>query len=381
MYVLMIALVAIVFNGCKKDDTTSLSSTKKDPIITWANPADITAGTLLSATQLNATADVPGTFVYLPAIGESLAVGANQDLKVSFAPTDVSNYNTTSKTVKINVTAKKDPVITWANPADISFGTLLSATQLNAVADVPGTFVYTPIIGTKLNVGDNQELKVDFTPTVATYNTATKTVKINVKAMPTVTDYDGNVYTTVMIGTHTWTVENLKVTHYRNGDPIPNVTSNTAWTNLTTGAYCWYNNDNANKTPYGALYNWFTVSDSRNIAPEGWHVPTDAEWTTLTTYLGGESVAGGKMKEAGTTHWTSPNASATNENGFTALPSGYRGGYSGTFYDLGDNGYWWSSTANGATNAWYRSMNYYNADCYRYYGNEQNWFAVRLIKD
>jgi uncharacterized protein (TIGR02145 family) len=138
----------------------------------------------------------------------------------------------------------------------------------------------------------------------------------------TVTDIDGNIYHTVTIGTQVWMVENLKTTKYRNGDPIPNVTGN-AWAALTTGAYCWYNNDAATyKATYGALYNWYAVADSRNIAPTGWHVPTDAEWTTLTTFLGGESVAGGKLKETGTNHWTSPNTGATNETGFTALPGG-----------------------------------------------------------
>jgi len=177
----MIALIAVLFHGCKKDDTET--TTKKDPIITWANPADISFGTLLSDIQLNATADVSGTFVYTPAIGTKLNAGTNQDLKVDFTPTDAATYNVASKIVKINVNTKKDPIITWANPADISFGTLLSDIQLNATADVPGTFVYTPAIGTKLNVGTNQDLKVDFTPTdAATYNVVSNTVKINVNA-------------------------------------------------------------------------------------------------------------------------------------------------------------------------------------------------------
>jgi len=181
VYIVMIALIATLFYACKKDDITT--RTKKDPIITWANPADISYGTLLSTKQLNATSDVPGTFVYTPAVGLKLDAGTNQDLKVDFTPTDVATYNKASKTVKINVAAKKDPIITWANPADISYGTLLSATQLNATADVPGTFVYTPEVGVKLDAGINQDLKVDFTPAdAATYNNASKTVKINVAA-------------------------------------------------------------------------------------------------------------------------------------------------------------------------------------------------------
>jgi hypothetical protein len=159
----------------------SQSVTKTTPVITWSNPANINYGTLLSATQLNATANVVGTLIYTPAIGTKLSAGSNQSLKVDFRPTDASDYNSTSKTININV-LKITPVITWSNPADITYGTLLSATQLNATADVDGTFVYTPAIGTKLVAGSNQALKGDFTPTDATdYNSTSKTVYINVQ--------------------------------------------------------------------------------------------------------------------------------------------------------------------------------------------------------
>lgn len=159
----------------------------------------------------------------------------------------------------------------------------------------------------------------------------------------TVTDSDGNVYNTVTIGTQVWMAENLRTTKYKDNTAIPLVTDNTAWTNLSTPGYCWYNNDAAtNKSTYGALYNWYTVNTGK-LCPTGWHVPTDAEWSTLTTCLGGVGVAGGKLKEAGTSHWMSPNVGATNETGFTALPSGYR--YAGgTFEYNGLGGWWWSST-------------------------------------
>lgn len=253
---------------------------------------------------------------------------------------------------------KKDVIISWTNPTDITLPTALSTIQLNATADIPGTFTYTPPIGTVLSIGTAQNLKVDFTPTDAVnYNLSTKTVIINVKGSGTVTDYDGNVYNTVVIGTQTWMVENLKVTHYRNGEDIPNVTDNTQWAYLTTGAYCNYNNDVSNSTTYGRLYNWYSVNDSRKIAPIGWHVPTDIEWSTLTTYLGGESVAGGKMKETGTTHWTSPNTGAFNSSGFTALPGGKR--YSNGPYDnLSYHGYWWSDTKSSTYTVWLRNMGY-----------------------
>ncbi len=195
-----------------------------------------------------------------------------------------------------------------------------------------------------------------------------------------VTDYDGNIYDTVVIGTQTWMKQNLKVTHYRNGDAIPNVTDNTAWSNLATGAYADYNNTPSNSTTYGRLYNWYTVVDTRNLCPTGWHVPSDAEWTTLTNYLGGESIAGGKLKEAGTTHWNSPNTAATNETGFTALPAGYRVG-NGTYNYFGKYGYWWSSTEGNTAYAWTRLVYYYFSGASRNYDGKTYGFSVRCLRD
>ena len=160
----------------------------------------------------------------------------------------------------------------------------------------------------------------------------------------TVTDIDGNVYQTVTIGTQVWMAENLKVTHYRNGDPIPNVTDNVAWEGLNTGAYCEYANDANNVTTYGRLYNWFAINDSREIAPTGWHVPSVAEFQTLIDYLGGWQVAGGKMKETGTIHWVSPNTGATNESGFTALPGSGRFPNPNPWSNLGWYARFWSTT-------------------------------------
>ena len=173
-----------VYNGTTwlNYDGTSAATVKQDPTITWANPANIVDGTALSATQLNATASVAGNYIYTPPIGTVLSVGAAQNLKVDFTPTDAIHYNTATKTVTITVIAKTTPTITWANPANITVGTALSATQLNAIASVAGAYVYTPAIGTVLALGDAQNLKVDFTPTdAANYTTATKTVTINVK--------------------------------------------------------------------------------------------------------------------------------------------------------------------------------------------------------
>jgi len=199
-------------------------------------------------------------------------------------------------------------------------------------------------------------------------------------------DIDGNVYSTVTIGTQVWTAENLKVTHYRNEDAITNeTTDDAAWKALSTEAYCAYNNDASNESDtYGYLYNWYAVSDVRNIAPVGWHVPTDAEWTILTNYLGGESVAADKMKETGTNRWeTSLNPAVihTNESGFTALPGGDRYDGTGEFRKLGLGAYFWSSTSSGAINAWFRSLSYTTSSVNRNYRYYFSGFSVRLVKD
>jgi uncharacterized protein (TIGR02145 family) len=162
-----------------------------------------------------------------------------------------------------------------------------------------------------------------------------------------ITDAEGNSYKTVYIGTQQWMAENLKVTKYSDGSTIPNITDDTQWQNNTTGAWAYYNNDAANNPKYGKLYNWYAVSKTtngnKNVCPTGWHVPTDAEWTVLTDYLGGASVAGGKMKEVGSTNWLYPNTEATNISLFTGLPGGYRG-YGGSYNGIGYYGDWWSSS-------------------------------------
>ncbi len=166
----------------------------------------------------------------------------------------------------------------------------------------------------------------------------------------TMTDQDGNEYKTITIGTQTWMAENLRTTKYRDGSEIPNVTDNTKWVELATGAYCNYNNTTSSDTiaTYGRLYNWYAVTDSRNIAPEGWHLPTETEWRILIDYLGGFGVAGGKMKETGATHWDTPNTGATNESGFTALPSGNRSDWRttpiGRFVNMSRSTYYWGTT-------------------------------------
>jgi len=199
-----------------------------------------------------------------------------------------------------------------------------------------------------------------------------------------VTDIDNNTYPIITIGTQTWMAENLRTNKYSDGSSIPLVTAANSWSVGTTPKMCWYNNDQATymANKYGALYNWYavnpTTNGNKNVCPTGWHVPADGEWTTLTDYLGGLSVAGGKMKSI--QYWTSPNTGATNESGFSGVSGGYR--YNdGTFSNVGDDGYWWSSTQNSTTNAWFLYLGYFNGDVYRDATNKVRGFSVRCIKD
>jgi uncharacterized protein (TIGR02145 family) len=169
--------------------------------------------------------------------------------------------------------------------------------------------------------------------------------KDNNNPSTTITDKDGNVYTSVTIGTQTWMVENLKTTKLNDGSTLANAIDFTSWLNLSTNpGYCWYNYDEATyKTPYGALYNWYAVGTGK-LCPTGWHVPNNSEWLVLENFLGGSDNAGGKLKETGINHWQSPNTGATNESGFTALPGGFRYDWGTDFWPIGISGWWWSAT-------------------------------------
>lgn len=196
-----------------------------------------------------------------------------------------------------------------------------------------------------------------------------------------VTDIDGNVYHTVTIGNQVWMAENLEVTRYRDGSMIPNITADKKWHDLTSGAYCWYeNNPAAYKEPYGALYNFHAVNDPRGLCPEGWHVPTKSEWVALEAYLGGRSAGGGKMKEAGSAHWNSPNIGATDESGFTGLPGGGRARL-GWFGDVGEYATWWASTKHDSTYAWHWGLSRSSASIRANPGHKASGFCVRCVKD
>lgn len=198
----------------------------------------------------------------------------------------------------------------------------------------------------------------------------------------TITDIDGNTYNLVQIGKQLWTAENLNVSKYRNGDEIPQVQDKAEWAALTNGAWCYLDNNPDNGAIYGKLYNWHAINDPRGLAPEGFHIPTDKEWTELTDCLGGaDSGAGEKMKQKGTDLWKSKNEKATNSSGFKALPGGSRF-WNGSFTEIGFEGNWWSSSEEDSNNAFFHSLggsNYYSVKSNSF--NKLFGFSVRCIKD
>ncbi len=231
-----------------------------------------------------------------------------------------------------------------------------------------------------------------FGSTKQTASTSSQSVKPESKKM-IVTDKDGNEYKTVKIGSHEWTTENLTVERYRNGDLIPHVRDKEEWSDLKTGAWCYYNNNPKNGNKYGKLYNWYAVNDSRRLAPEGWHVPSDSEWTKLTDNLGGitkerklengskywyiKSI-GGKLKAR--TLWNNPNTGATNESGFSAFPGGFR--YSnGNFTSIGKYGNFWSASEYSIGTAWNRVLYYDDSGVASYYSSMLHGLSVRCVKD
>jgi len=196
-----------------------------------------------------------------------------------------------------------------------------------------------------------------------------------------VTDLCGKTYKEIIIGNQTWTSENLSTCKYRNGDPIPHVKDDATWASLTTGAYCYFNNDSTKYAAiYGKIYNWFAVTDSRGLAPTGWHIPSQTELTTMINTLGGAATAGGKMKTTGTIY-CSTNTSATNTSGFSGLPAGDRRGFNGVFNNIGVFGGFWSTTQFDSSNAWNFRLYCNSAEATIGNDGKRHGFSVRIIKD
>lgn len=197
----------------------------------------------------------------------------------------------------------------------------------------------------------------------------------------TVSDIDGNVYTTVSIGNQVWLGENLKVTKFNNQEPISIVLDDTQWSTQTQAAYCYYQGDVANTNDYGNLYNWYVVNNSKNVCPTGYHVPSITEWEELITFLGGNAVAGGKLKEIGFTHWLDPNTAADNSSGFTLLPSGWRAHNNGFYESLSYMAYVWSSTSVDASSSSIILAGYDSPACYTSESHILTGLPIRCLKD
>ena len=206
-----------------------------------------------------------------------------------------------------------------------------------------------------------------------------------------VTDIDGNIYSTVKIGGQIWMAENLKTTKYKEGSEISTGYSGNDWSQLSTGAYAVYD-DSINAEMYGNLYNWYHVDNNRpdlggrELCMEGWSVPTDDEWQTLTDYLGGVSVAGGKMKSTGTIEggdglWDSPNEGATNMSSFSGLPTGIRLAFNGDYMHKGEYGYFWSSSEKDSSEAWHWILSSFDDHIIRYNYDKKGGFSIRCLKD
>lgn len=199
------------------------------------------------------------------------------------------------------------------------------------------------------------------------------------KAGETVKDVDGNEYKTVVIGSQTWFAENLKTTKYASGKAIPNVTDKTKWVDCKSAAYCWYDNNSSNKDEYGALYNWYVINTA-NICPNGWHVATDQDWTTLVNKIGGEEKAAAKLRETGTKHWKEEVEGASNEYGFNMLAGGFRDAYGNFTWQTIDAGYW-TATGKTPSYAWNRTAFYYDQHINRHEIQKCFGYSVRCVKN
>lgn len=248
-------------------------------------------------------------------------------------------------------------------------------------------------VGAGITLGTGKHVEWDFYADNPHVSGNSYKVRVTASEVGTVTGNDGTVYQTVKIGDQWWMAENLKETMYQNGDAVPEVTDASTWAGLSTGARCVYDNNEANADTYGYLYNWYAVDDSRNIAPPGWHVPSDDEWKQLEMYLGMSQSEADHTGYRGTNEgskmagnaalWTDGNLennAAFGESGLSALPGGYRG-YSSHFYNLGGNALFWSSTEYGSSGAWYRALYYFDSDVYRYHHDKAYGLSVRCVRD
>jgi len=249
-------------------------------------------------------------------------------------------------------------------------------------------FTVTKTITHQYTTEGDKIIKLEVTDTGGLTNITTRQLSVTQSNTETgtVTDIDGNIYKTVKIGKQVWMAENLKVTHYKNGNAIPDVKSNSKWIELTTGACCAYNNTEELVTTYGRLYNGYAVTDTQGLAPKGWHIPTDMEWSELVNFLGGDSIASGKLKESGFSHWVQPNINANNTSGFSAFPGGGRSAFEGIYYGMGYDAEFWTSTSFWSSIAnqeviWTRILDTARQEVGKSYASKIDGHSVRCVQD
>ena len=415
--------VLILLNGCKKDENNENATV---PVLTTSEVSYFTNILAVAGGNISndggAAVTVRGvcwSSLHLPAISDSntadgsgtgsfasIMKGLNPGTTYSVRAYATNSIGTAyGNEVKFTTTKSSIPVLTTTAVTQVTTNSAISGGNISCdggspvtlrgvcwslnsepttadykTSDGSGSGLYKSII-TGLNPNTTYYARAYATNIAGTSYGSTFSLTTLPVNGGTVTDIDGNLYHTLTIGTQIWMVENLKVTHYRNGDVIPNVTDSVEWYKIYTylGAQCDYNNQPFNALVYGKLYNFYAVTDTRKICPSGWHVPSDDEWTTLADFLGSDTFAGGKLKETGTAHWQSPNAGATNETGFTGLPGGIRTN-EGSFGDIGKFCYFWTSTPI-YNYAWFRYLDYRYPRLGRTTISRQYGFSVRCIKD
>jgi uncharacterized protein (TIGR02145 family) len=342
-----------------------------------SNPGNFTASGATS--PINVTGLTNGlaytfTVIATTAVGNSVASAAS----TAVTPVTVPDAPTSVVATAGNISAS----VAFVAPASNGGSAITGYTVTSNPGNLTATGATSPINVTGLTNGTAYTFTVIATTAVGNSIASAASTAVTPNACPTATisDYSGNPYNTVSIGTQCWMGSNLKTTQYRNGDGIAYVWDASDWAARTTGAQSGYDNNSSNTAIYGNFYNWYAVADARGLCPMGWHVPTDAEWTTLTTFLGGESVAGGKMKTIGTTYWISQSAGTNNSSGFSGLPGGIRGTL-GVFSDVGQHATFWSASLVGDGNVWYRRLNYYDDIFNKSPAQPVVGFSVRCLRD
>lgn len=350
----------LLFNTTGSDNTASGYQALQTNTTGSANTAFGAAALITNTTGSNLTAIGTGANVTTDGLTNSTAIGYNSNVSTSntiqLGNSSVTNVNTAGKLTTGAITY---PIVTGTSGQVLTSDGLGAASWANAAvnADQLSDLLF-KISNLQAQISELQN------------------------PLPRIT-----------IGAQIWSSINLDVSTYRDGTPIPQVTDQTTWNNLTTGAWCYYNNDPTNGETYGKLYNWYAVAGiydiaslndpslRKQLAPTGWKIPTDTDFTTLTTFLGGENVAGLEMKETGISHWTSPNSNATNSSGFTGLPGGSRSPNNRSFDFINNYGNWWSSSENNSLTAFYRSLFYGGSYCGSATNPKSNGFSVRCIKN